>query len=219
MKIFNVDNSADSDLKRVVLWQYDLAERFVGWIGILRGFFLYSTQMFWDSIPTKLNISVAESVDEFGLAVWGLVTGVGRPTVTVDGGLRTISSELYRRIIIGRFRLVCSNASLSAYEDFVDFVFRGNVSVVDNGTMSMTFSWIGDATPTTNEAKEMKALIEQRPESVVAYPSGVRDDARSSSMLLGLSADENGAVGQDVLCGGFDEASFCWRYTKEGNWR
>lgn len=227
MNKFIVDNSADLDLKRVILWQYDQAEKFVGWVGILRDFFLASTEQFWDSLPGRVNISIADSVEDFGLSIWGLVIGVGRPSVTVDGIVKTISSELYRRILIARFRLSSSNASIEAYDDFVDFIFQSNVSVSDNGNMSMTFEWIGSGSPTSDSEKEMKALVEQRPEAVVAYPSGVRDDARSDSLIFGLSVtpvpteedpDPRGEP-QDELCGGFDESSYCWRYTTEGNWR
>lgn len=186
MKIFNLDNSGDSDLKRVILWQYDLAEKFVGWVGIFRGFFYYSTQLFWDSMPQRINISVAENLEEFALSIWGTMLGVGRPVVTVDGVKRTISSELYRRMLLGRFQLACSNASKSAYEKFVDLVFGDNVSVTDNGDMSMDFTWIGPANPTTDSEKEMKAVVENKSDLVFLYPAGVKSHDESNDSIFGF---------------------------------
>lgn len=179
-----IDNSADSELNKVILWQYDSAEHLIGIIEMFKSFFSESTGGLWDLMTSITNISKAENTDDFGLSLWGRLVGVARPLVNGE----SMSTELYRRIIVGRMRLSISNASVKSYIDFANYVFGGKVSVVDNSDMSISFYWNGDAESELEQ--EMKWVLENIPDSVFAYPTGIKSSTPSRGPIFGFDGQQ-----------------------------
>ena len=102
MDKYELNNSVEADLDRTITWQYDNAVRLIASIGILKDFAAQSTAAYWDGWKDKVvDINTA---DDFGLSIWGKILNCPRPTLT--GG--TLSTEVYRRILKARFRLLNS---------------------------------------------------------------------------------------------------------------
>lgn len=201
-----IDNSADHELNKTITWQFDGATHFVSIIQMLKNFFDVSTKEFWDGMAEKLNISNPDEADDYGLSVWGKLLGVPRPTITIviddEEVTKEISTELYRRIIVGRLRLAASNASVDAYIDFVKYVFHSdsgsgdecNVKVIDGQNMSLSFVFTKTGELTEDDL-EQKALVENYLDSIIAYPAGVRSADESDGPVFGFYEqvrDENG---------------------------
>ena len=100
-----MDNSIEADLKKVITWQYDNATNLVALILSMEEFFSESTQKFWDDWPT--DVANIDTANDFGLSVWGMLVGVKRFILEDgQGGGTPISSELYRRIIKAKVKLL-----------------------------------------------------------------------------------------------------------------
>ena len=216
-----IDNTTGGNLDRVILWQYDHADNLISIIELFRQFFKDSTTDFFDEYVKKFNLSNPDEVTDYGLAVWGKVLDIPRPTLTyTDNGeevTRTMSKELYRRILAGRIVLSEKNASVPAYIEYVTSVFGDGVTVIDGQDMSLSFVKNESAeTPLTAEAA---AAISQYPDVVFAYPSGVRSNERSNDPIFALDGQQTGTDDTDPIAGGLDESGFNWRITPKGNWR
>ena len=210
-----VDNSADVDLKKTITWQFDNATRLVGIIEIFKDFFNQSTKNFWNALTVGINIVNTEEVNPYYLAIWGKILGVKRPVLTYESAplQRTLSSELYRKVLIGRFRLVNSNPSLDSYLTFVKFVFGNNVKVIYGNDMSIGFEFTKTGTLTTEE-DEQKRLVEHDPDIIFAYPAGVKSSARTEESVLGFAEQAEYEVdieAGDFTIGNFSGSSFSWK--------
>lgn len=219
MKNYVIDNSDQGDIERSITWQYDNAKNLIGLIELYKSFYDESTKDFFDGILSKFDLTKpigttpGDGID-YGLSVWGKILGVARPFVTVSNVRKTISSDFYRRILLAKLRLLSKDATIPNYIWYVNDMFgTGNVTVVDGKDMSLKFV----AKSGNSLSDEEKAAIEQIPDIIFTFPAGVRSSDRSDSLMLGLSKD--GETPQDTFCGGFDESSFCWRYTPKGNWK
>lgn len=219
METFETDNSDQGDINRAISWQFDNAEHIIGIIGLFKSFYDESTKDYFDSLMAKFDLTkeivggIPDEGVDWGLSVWGKLLGVKRPFVTVDGSQTMISSDFYRRILLAKVRLLSKEATVPNYIGYVTDMFgEGNVTVVDGKDMSLKFA----AKDGNTLSQEEQLAILQVPDIIFSYPSGVKNNAHSDSLMLGLSAD-NGTA-QDTFCGGFDESSFCWRYTTKGNW-
>lgn len=197
-----MDNSIEADLKKVITWQYDNATNLVALIMSMEEFFSESTQKFWDDWPT--DVANIDTANDFGLSVWGMLVGVKRFILEDgQGGGTPISSELYRRIIKAKVKLLDGNASMKDYCDFVYAIFGGGVAPVDGLDMSLTFT---DNGLTGEEA----LLFAQHMDEIVVYPAGVRDNAVSDSLVFGFDGQQK-VTQSDPNLGGLDESSFVWR--------
>lgn len=183
-----IDNSIDKDLKKVVTWQYDNAERLVSTIGMFRDFFSKSTTDLWDSISAGVDITKPNEATDFSLAYWGKILGVRRPVITVNESKTTLLSEAYRRILAARFRLLNSTGSTDDYIAFLDYIFEGAVNLSSGDDMAMTFEYVG-AVPTEANTVEyhLYAIFEQFPDLVFLYPAGVRSSEYSDSPVIGFA--------------------------------
>ena len=210
-----VDNSADVDLKKTITWQFDNATRLVGVIEMFKDFFNQSTKNLWNAITGGINIVDVEEANPYYLAIWGKILGVKRPVLSYDSAplQRTLSSELYRKVLIGRFRLVNADASLDSYLTFVKFVFGNNVRVIYGSDMSIGFEFTKTGTLTPEE-DEQKRLVEQKPDVVFAYPAGVKSTARTEESVLGFAEQaeyEVNVEAGDFTIGNFSGSSFSWK--------
>lgn len=194
IEAYSIDNSFADDLKRVITWQYDHAENLISVLNVLGDYFDVSTREFWDVFRDALDISKENGVSDFGLAVWGKLLGIPRAVIEFQASGESsvskhpMSTSFYRRLLIGRFRLMNENGSISAYKRFCDFVFGdGKVRPVDGYDMSLTFSWRGSSAPSKDEDKEMKAAVETIPDVLFSWPSGVRSSIEDDGFVFGFA--------------------------------
>lgn len=181
----HIDNTADSDLSRVITWQYDNAENLVATIGMLKDFFRKSTSDLWDSIAAGVNISVPDEASDFDLAKWGKLLGVERPVLTINGSSVTMKSEAYRRILVARFRLLNSDATTEDYITFIKYIFGEAVEISYNDNMALTFSYVGNVPQSTNSVEyHLYAAFNQFPDAIFIYPAGVRSNVQSSGPIV-----------------------------------
>lgn len=193
MTNLTIDNTATNDLKKVVTWQFDKAENLVAVIGILRDFFIASVSDMWDEVSSIAEI--ADSADDFTLAVWGKILGVRRPEITVGGSDRTLSTEAYRRILVARFKLLDSCGSVDDYIDFIKYIFGNAVSISYENGMALSFQYDNSQIPEDTEsmAYELYALLAQHPDTILLYPSGVENNNQSSGPIV-IFEEQVGAV-------------------------
>lgn len=114
-----------------------------------------------------------------------------------------ISSELYRKILKARVKLLSSNATIPDYCEFINTVFDGKVKVIDGLDMSLKFEDNGlDG--------EQKSVFDNHMDVIIAYPSGVRDNIKSYSPIFALDGQQ-GVASTDPITGGLDESSFIYK--------
>ena len=114
-----------------------------------------------------------------------------------------ISSELYRKILKARVKLLSSNATIPDYCEFINTVFDGKVKVIDGLDMSLKFEDNGlDG--------EQKSVFDNHMDVIIAYPSGVRDNIKSYSPIFALDGQQR-VASTDPITGGLDESSFIYK--------
>ena len=114
-----------------------------------------------------------------------------------------ISSELYRKILKARVKLLSSNATIPDYCEFINTVFDGKVKVIDGLDMSLKFEDNGlDG--------EQKSVFDNHMDVIIAYPSGVRDNNKSNSPIFALDGQQKVAL-TDPITGGLDESFFIYK--------
>jgi len=193
MKVAVIDNSTDSELTKVILWQYDNATNLIQIIEGLRLAYEHSTQDFWDSWAD--DVVDIDTANDYGLAVWGNLLGVKRPSLTVSGTATILSTALYRKIIKARFKLLGSNASIEAYCTYLGSIFNNRMRVTDNKNMSMTFTGV-------SLTAEESALVAQHPETVFLFPAGVREPSAETYGVFAFNGQQlNTTVSDPVACG------------------
>lgn len=207
MNTTTIDNSDGGEILASILWQYEHASNVVGVIETFKAAYDASTKDFFDALLGRYDLTDTQITD-FGLSVWGSILSLPRPFV--DGAM--LSSEVYRRLLLGKLRLLNSDATMENYTAYCDLVFGdGAVSVVDEGEMSLTF--VANATLD----RELEAVLEMQ-QTLIPYPAGVKSDVHSDSPMFcfdGQQPDDE----DDPQAGGLDDSGFCWRYTAQGNWR
>lgn len=213
MSEYRIDNSDNGDIMRSILWQYEHAGNVVGIIEFLKAFYDASTMDFFDGLIELYNLA-SEDVGDFGLAVWGRILDLPRPYFDNVG---MMDSDLYRRLLLGKIRLLNGTASYGdggefGYDAYCELVFGGKVKVINNQDMSITFEAESGASLTSQE----QALLDNQL-SLLPHPAGVLSNEHSSSLIFGLSGQQK-VSDSDPEIGGLDESSFCWRYTRKGNW-
>lgn len=193
-----IDNTDNGDILRSITWQYDEAENLIFVFSVLKSAYDQTTKDLFDELANAVNPNTA---DAFGLAVLGRTLGIPR---------LGLSLELYRKLIIGRMKLLNGDATLEDYREYVGYVFGDTVSVTDGLDMSLTI------TVSDNADDEIKTLVNTRPDVAFAFPAGVKSSKHSDSLMFGLDGQQNDT---DVNVGGLDESGFNWRLTPKGNWR
>lgn len=200
-----IDNTDGGDILRTILWQYDKASNFCAIIEFLKEAYDDTTALFYDDLVDKID---PNNATEYGLSIIAKALGLYRPIVTIekDGESQdiAISDDLFRRIIIGRATLLNGESTIVAYKNYISYVSNGSITVSDGQEMNLVYVISNSATD------ELKALAEQNPDILFAYPSGVKSKEHSDSLMFGLSDDETPTVPQDTFCGGLDNSSFNW---------
>ena len=102
--------SLPTDLLQNLTWQYDNAAALKRLITQKNDWYNTNLNTFWNNIVDNfLNISTAT---DWGLDLWGKALKVNR-IYNVNGVQTTLSTELYRRLILGKLRLVTFERSVS----------------------------------------------------------------------------------------------------------
>lgn len=214
MTNFSIDNSVDADLDAIVTWQYDLSPRICALIDQFKQWFNDTTGSVWESLAKKFNVE-SDDCDDFALAILGRLIGVPRFNVVIDDETWSVSTELYRRIVVARFRLLQSAATIPDYVKFCDYIFGEGVVVPSDGhDMSLSFTWEGDE-PSTEDELELKYIYDEYMELIVEYPTGVHDNIPSDCAMFWMGENAGNkptnVPSQHFFCGGFDNSSFTWK--------
>lgn len=192
-----LDNSISSELDKVITWQYDNAANLIAIVDMMKEFFTESTTKLWDNWPVDVvNIDTA---NDFGLCIWGKLLNV--PWLKISTG--KISSELYRKILKAKVKLLSRNATIPDYCEFINTVFDGKVKVIDGLDMSLKFENNG-------LEGEQKSVFDNHMDVIIAYPSGVRDNNKSNSPIFALDGQQK-VASTDPITGGLDESSFIYK--------
>ena len=213
MNTVTIDNSDNGDILRAILWQYEHANNIVGVIETFKAAYDASTRDFFDALLSRYNLA-NENIGAFGLAVWGVILSLPRPYLEIGGNGAMLSDSMYRKILLGKLRLLDRDITMASYQEFCDLVFgEGKVEPQTDGEMDLSFSAVSGATLTDEETAVLDAQAD-----LFAYPSGVKSNEHSNSLMFGFDGQQDDLQTGDPEVGGLDESSFCWRYTKNGNW-
>ena len=161
----------DTNLIQNILWQYERAESLKGLIKSKEEWYKTNLDDFWGKIVDDfLNIKTAK---DWGLNLWGKILNVSRIT-NVNGVQTIISTELYRRLILGKLQLIRSNGTVPEINKYLNFIFSDHATntsfaatVRDNYDMSIIY--VLNFEPTEEEL----ALIYSR--TFLPTPAGVLD--------------------------------------------
>lgn len=162
--------SYNPNLTQHILWQYDNAAVLKALIEAKKTWYYNNLQDFWQQIVNKfLNIATA---DDWGLNLWGKILQVKR-LYNINGSQISLSKELYRRLIKGKFKLLFSDGSIPEIHKYCNDIFKDYIKdgsfavyVKDNNDMSLTYTI--NFEPTTEEL----ALLYDR--SFLPTPAGVK---------------------------------------------
>lgn len=133
----------DINLIQNIIWQYENAESLKKLIVQKDAWYDENLKAFWKKIIDDfLNISTA---NDWGLNLWGKILDVTR-IYNVNGSLVTLSTELYRRLILGKLQLIRSNGTVPEINKYLNFIFSPYVTessfaatVRDNLDMSVVY--------------------------------------------------------------------------------
>lgn len=166
-EVFNFD----ANLIENIIWQYDNAEKLKSLILSKNEWYSENLNAFWGTIVSDfLNIQTAT---DWGLNLWGNILQVSC-TYNVNGVITTLSTELYRRLILGKMQLIRSNGTVPEINKYLNFIFSTHATttsfaatVRDNLDMSVVY--VLNFEPTDEEL----ALIYSR--TFLPTPAGVED--------------------------------------------
>ena len=161
----------ETNLIQNVLWQYEHASRLKSLISQKEQWYKTNLNDFWLKIVDDfLNIQTA---NDWGLNLWGRILNVSR-IYNVNGVQTTLSTELYRRLILGKLSLIRSNGTVPEINKYLNFIFSEHststsfaATVRDNYDMSVVY--VLNFEPTEEEL----ALIYSR--TFLPTPAGVLD--------------------------------------------
>ena len=161
----------DTNLIQNILWQYENATSLKSLITQKEAWYNTNLNDFWLYIVDNfLNIQTA---NDWGLNLWGNILNVSR-IYTVNGVQTTLSTELFRKLILGKLQLIRSNGTVPEINKYLNFIFSEHITensyaalVKDN--FDMTVYYVLNFVPTDEEL----ALIFSR--SFLPTPAGVKD--------------------------------------------
>ena len=161
----------DTNLIQNILWQYEKAENLKGLISRKENWYNTNLNDFWLKIVDDfLNIQMAT---DWGLNLWGKILNVSR-IYNVNGVQTTLSTELYRRLILGKISLTRSNGTVPEINKYLNFIFSNHITATTNAAVvkdnfDMSVYYVLNFEPTDEEL----ALIYSR--TFFPTPAGVKD--------------------------------------------
>ena len=152
------------DLSKVILWQYDDAEKLKSLVNNEQQFMDTAVTQFWEDF--NYNVFNLATCNTFGLELWGKLLGVARPTY-LDGGIAVeYSDEQYRLVLQARIYLLTFDGSGAALNQFFKMLFpEYPVIITDNLDMTVTIGFVQEPTD------EIKTILQN--ENFLPRPSGV----------------------------------------------
>ena len=195
-----LDNSSKEELTKCITWQFEKAEHLVSIIQSLIDYFDTTTKRFWDSYIT--DVANIDTANDFGLSVIGQKLGVPRPIVSATQ--QSISTELYRKILKARVKLLEGNGNINDYYEYITSIFgENNVSIKDNLDMSITLT-VKETNTLTNEQKD---LITSKKDIVFVYPAGVGENKVITDIVFGINGQKK-VANSDYTIGTFGGSTF-----------
>lgn len=199
-----IDNSA-SDLKKVVLWQYDKAWRLLSILDMMKKYYDAAVTHFWDN--WRLHVLDIDHCDDFGASVWGILLGVSRPFITdeVTGIHRVINIDTYRRIlkaVFFRFKCSCAYDEIMGRADdtsedneiligYLQILFsvgsdlsKVGVRLKDNMDMSIVYE--KNEPYFSQMDKDQQAIFTQLGDEFLIYPAGIRYNTHKNTNIFAL---------------------------------
>lgn len=161
----------NTNLINNVIWQYENAGNLKSLIQSKEDWYTENLTDFWQGIVDDfLNINTAT---DWGLNLWGKILKVNR-VYNVYGEDVTLSTELYRRCILGKLQLIRSDGTAPSINKYLNFIFKEYLTdtafaatVRDNLDMSIVY--VLNFEPTEEET----ALLYSR--TLLPTPAGVQD--------------------------------------------
>ena len=141
MKIDSTETALNLD--GVITWQYDKSQTLLALLDVMKSL---SRATFSDFLNDFKNFAMdiknigtgGEISASSALAIWGIVTGLPRPNVTIDNESVPISDDLYKRLISARLHQMYSEGSTAAIESFIYDAFGDSVYIFDNNDMTIS---------------------------------------------------------------------------------
>lgn len=155
----------DIDLSKVILWQYDDAEKLKSLVNNEQQFMDTAVTQFWEDF--NYNVFNLATCNTFGLELWGKLLGVARPTYLDEGVVVEYSDEQYRLVLQARIYLLTFDGSGAALNQFFKMLFpEYPVIITDNLDMTVTIGFVQEPTD------EIKTILQN--ENFLPRPSGTR---------------------------------------------
>lgn len=131
------------NLDDVITWQYDKSQTLLALFDVMKSLSRATFSDFLNSFKNFVmdikNIGTGGEISaSSALAIWGIVTGLPRPNVTIDNASVPISDDLYKRLISARLHQMYSTGSMSAIESFMYEAFGDSVYILDNNDMTIS---------------------------------------------------------------------------------
>ena len=163
MKTANYNFS--TDLSKVILWQYDDAEKLKTLVNGEQAFMDEAVTKFWEDF--NQNIFNLSTCNAFGLELWGKLLNVARPTYIDDGVVYEYSDEQYRLVLKARVYVLTFDGSAKALNQFFKMLFPDYpVTIVDNLDMTVDISF------SVEPPSELKIVLSDS--NFLPRPSGVQ---------------------------------------------
>ena len=220
-----IDNSADEEFGKVILWQYDKAENLVALIKSFLGIHDSATKDLWDRIQKELDVDTAS---EFGLSILGSLLGV--PWGTYYGIYKSrVSAEHYRKWIKAWAVLIRTDFTVpDVFQFFKDVTIDNNgyyfapIDASISASHVMAVSWllvsqkkdsIGEDLSEVYSNDDVNADVEywlytiRDAVNATGRPAAVRSNDRDNSIIFGFEGQQYKKSG-DYKIGGFDDSTF-----------
>lgn len=133
------------DLSKIILWQYDDAEKLKALVANEQNFMDVAVTKFWDDF--NKNIVNLSTCNTFGLELWGRLLGVARPTYLDEGVEVEYNDEQYRLVLRARIFLLTFDGSIYSLNKFFKMIFpEFPVIIMDNYDMTVTIGFVQEPT-------------------------------------------------------------------------
>lgn len=160
----------DENLIQNIIWQYDNAPALKSLINSKNEYYSENLNQFWQTIVDEfLNIQTAK---DWGLNLWGKILQINR-IYNVNGETITLSTEFFRRVILGQLQLIHSNGTIPEINKYLNFIFKADEGnnfksyAFDNN--DMTIQYVLNFEPTPEELALIYARV------ILPTPAGVLD--------------------------------------------
>ena len=227
-----IDNSADEEFGKVILWQYDKAENLVALIKSFLGIHDSATKDLWDRMQKELDVDTAS---EFGLSILGSLLGVPWGTYYGAYNIR-VSAEHYRKWIKAWAVLIRTDFTVpDVLQFFKDATIDNNgyyfapidASIYASNVMAISWNLIHQKEDSISGAitaevvedwsevylDDVKAVVEywlytiRDAVNATGRPAAVRSNDKDNSIIFGFDGQQYKAKG-DYQIGGFDDSTF-----------